>query len=65
MYMHHRPRSADRRAPAGAHHRVGLDRLIAAGRVSRPIRSTLPEPLELGGDPRALSRALEEVRGAP
>jgi prevent-host-death family protein len=40
-----------------------LDRLIAAGRVSRPIRSTLPEPLELGGDPRALSRALEEVRG--
>jgi prevent-host-death family protein len=40
-----------------------LDRLIAAGRVSRPVRSTLPAPLELGGDPRALSRALDEVRG--
>src|SRR5687767_12578723 len=40
-----------------------LDRLIAAGRVSRPLRSRLPEPLELAGDPRALSRALDEVRG--
>jgi prevent-host-death family protein len=40
-----------------------LDRLIAAGRVSRPFRSRLPEPLELGGDPRALSRALDDVRG--
>lgn len=40
-----------------------LDRLIAEGRVSRPTRSELPEPLEPAGDPRLLSRALEEVRG--
>lgn len=40
-----------------------LDRLIAEGRVSRPLRSGLPEPLELSGDSRALSRALDEVRG--
>lgn len=40
-----------------------LDRLIAAGRVSRPTRSRLPEPLELSGDPHALSRALDEIRG--
>lgn len=40
-----------------------LDRLIAEGLVSRPRRSTLPEPLKLGGDPHALSRALDEVRG--
>jgi len=41
-----------------------LDRLIAEGRVSRPInRRGLPEPIELSGDPYALSRALEEIRG--
>lgn len=40
-----------------------LDRLVAAGRVSRPVRSSLPEPLQLAGDPRALSRALDSVRG--
>ncbi len=40
-----------------------LDRLIAKGRVSRPIRRTLPEPLQLEGDPYALSRALDEIRG--
>ena len=40
-----------------------LDRLIAEGRVSRPPRRGLPEPLRLSGDPRALSRALEEIRG--
>ena|SRR5256885_4578241 len=40
-----------------------LDRLIAEGRVSRPLRRGLPEPLELTGDPYALSRALDEVRG--
>lgn len=40
-----------------------LDRLIAAGRVSRPVRATLPEPLEMMGDPRSLSRALDDVRG--
>ena len=40
-----------------------LDRLIAEGRVSRPVRRGLPEPLELEGDPHALSRALDEIRG--
>ncbi len=40
-----------------------LDRLIAEDRVSRPRRSTLPEPLEMKGDPHVLSRALDEVRG--
>ena len=40
-----------------------LDRLIAAGRVSRPTRRGLPEPLALEGDPYALSRALREIRG--
>jgi len=40
-----------------------LDRLIAEGRVSRPMRSGLPEPMELTGDPQALSRALDEIRG--
>jgi prevent-host-death family protein len=40
-----------------------LDRLIAAGRVSRPTRLGLPEPLRLEGDPYALSRALDEIRG--
>ena len=40
-----------------------LDRLIAEGRVSRPTRRGLPEPLPLAGDPRALSRALDEIRG--
>jgi prevent-host-death family protein len=40
-----------------------LDRLIAEGRVARPRRRELPEPLELAGDPRALSHALDEIRG--
>ena len=40
-----------------------LDRLIAGGRVTRPIRRGLPEPLKLDGDPYALSRALDEIRG--
>jgi len=40
-----------------------LDRLIAAGRVSRPTRRGLPEPLRMDGDARALSRALDEIRG--
>jgi prevent-host-death family protein len=39
-----------------------LDRLIAEGRVSRPRRRGLPEPLHLDGDTRALSRALDEIR---
>jgi len=40
-----------------------LDRLIAAGRVARPVRRGLPGPLQMDGDPRALSRALDEIRG--
>ncbi len=40
-----------------------LDRLIAEGRVTRPIRRRLPDPLKLDGDPYALSRALDEIRG--
>jgi prevent-host-death family protein len=40
-----------------------LDRLIAAGRLARPARPGLPEPLQLAGDPHALSRALDEIRG--
>lgn len=40
-----------------------LDRLIADGRVSRPTRRGLPPPLRLDGDPNALSRALDEIRG--
>jgi prevent-host-death family protein len=40
-----------------------LDRLIAEGRVARPRRRGLPEPLELAGDPHALSHALDEIRG--
>jgi prevent-host-death family protein len=40
-----------------------LDRLIAEGRVSRPIRRGLPASLRLDGDPYALSRALDEIRG--
>ena len=42
---------------------AALDRLIAEGRVTRPTRRGLPEPIELDGDPRALSRALDEIRG--
>jgi prevent-host-death family protein len=42
---------------------AALDRLILEGRVSPPRRAALPEPLELTGDPYALSRALDEVRG--
>lgn len=40
-----------------------LDRLIAQGRASAPLARGLPEPIDLPGDPRALSRALDEVRG--
>jgi len=40
-----------------------LDRLIAAGRVARPTRRQLPAPLQMDGDPQALSRALDEIRG--
>lgn len=40
-----------------------LDRLIAEGRVTRPTRRGLPPPLWMEGDPHALSRALDEIRG--
>jgi prevent-host-death family protein len=40
-----------------------LDRLIAEGRLSPPRRRDLPPPLALSGDARALSRALDEIRG--
>ena len=40
-----------------------LDRLIAEGKMSRPLRRGLPEPLELHGDRRALTIALDEIRG--
>jgi prevent-host-death family protein len=40
-----------------------LDRLIAEGRLARPLRTRVPEPLRLTGDPRALSRAIDEIRG--
>ena len=46
-------------ATAGA----ALDRLLAEGLVSRPLRRGLPDPLRLSDDQRALSRALDEVRG--
>lgn len=46
--------------PAGG---AALDRLIAEGRVPRPARCGLPEPIRLEGDPHALSRALDEIRG--
>jgi prevent-host-death family protein len=39
-----------------------LDRLIAEGRASAPVRRRLPGPLQMGGDPYALSRALDEIR---
>jgi prevent-host-death family protein len=42
---------------------AALDRLIAEGRVSRPARRGLPEPLRLESDTRALSQALDEIRG--
>ena len=40
-----------------------LDRLIAEGRVSAPTRRGFLEPLRMGNDEHALSRALDEVRG--
>ena len=42
---------------------AALDRLIAEGRISRPVRRGLPPPLRLEGDPRVLSAALDEIRG--
>ena len=42
---------------------AALDRLLADGRVSRPRRRGLPSPLRHEGDPYALTRALDEIRG--
>ena len=42
---------------------AALDRLIAEGKVARPIRRGLPAPLSMEADPNALSRALDEIRG--
>ena len=42
---------------------AALDRLIAEGRIIRPIRLGLPAPLSMEADPHALSRALDEIRG--
>jgi prevent-host-death family protein len=58
---HNRPVAELGPLPTGA----TLDRLVAEGRVARPARRGLPEPLVLDGDPYALSRALEEIRGEP
>lgn len=46
-------------------HQDPLERLIAAGLV-RPARrrfADLPPPIQVGGDPYGLSRALDETRG--
>jgi prevent-host-death family protein len=40
-----------------------LEQLIAEGRLARPLRRGIPEPLALDGDPYGLSTALDEVRG--
>jgi len=40
-----------------------LDRLIAMGRAQPPRRRGFTEPLTLDGDPSALARALDEIRG--
>lgn len=42
---------------------MAMDRLVAEGRVARPPRRGLPEPLQLEGDPYALSQALDQIRG--
>ena len=42
---------------------AALDRLIAEGRVARPVRRGLPAALSMDGDAYALSRALDEIRG--
>lgn len=42
---------------------AAVDRLIAEGRVSPPVRRGLPDPVQLDGDPHALSNALDEIRG--
>jgi prevent-host-death family protein len=62
LLVTHRNRPVAELGPP-ATHGADLDRLIAEGRVSLPRRRGLPKPLHVEGDPYALSRALEEVRG--
>ncbi len=40
-----------------------LDRLVAEGRLVAPVRRGLPGRLVMDGDARALSRAIDEIRG--
>lgn len=40
-----------------------LDRLVAEGRLIGPVCRGLPGPLAMEGDARALSRAIDEIRG--
>lgn len=40
-----------------------LDRLIAAGRVSRPRRRSAPPPTPAATDPYALTNALDAIHG--
>lgn len=42
---------------------AALDRLIAEGKIGRPVRRGLPAALSMEGDPYVLSRALDGVRG--
>jgi prevent-host-death family protein len=42
---------------------ASLDRMITEGRVVPPRTRGLPPQLRLDGDPYALSRALDEIRG--
>ena len=57
---HHRP--VAELIPLARPERV-LDRLIAEGRVLPPVRHGLPDPIPVAGDPAALARALDEIRG--
>lgn len=51
-------------APVAGEAESALDRLIADGLVSRPIRRGLPAPLVTAGDDYALTRALAATRSA-
>jgi antitoxin (DNA-binding transcriptional repressor) of toxin-antitoxin stability system len=57
---HNRPVAELRPPPTTG---TALDHLVAERRVARPTSRGVPEPLELDGDPYALSRALAETRG--
>lgn len=40
-----------------------LDRLVAEGKVVQPVGRGLPGPLAMDDDARALSRAIDAIRG--